>query len=101
VLKSDGERKRAARVSDDPGRYRFGVPPRPALEPASPSEPADARTTRELAEALFTDGEWRLVRIRARWRDGDREVVQAEYHAGGDTRSGAFVVDEAKMRKVG
>jgi hypothetical protein len=78
------------------------MPPRPALEPASPSEPAEAVTVRELAEVLFTDGEWRPVRIRARWRDpSGREVVQVEYHAGGDTRSGAFVMDEAKMRKVG
>lgn len=85
------------------------MPPRdprlcPALEHAHPADspdPGPADFPLGSREILFGDGEWHLVHVRAAWTDRyGRTVVSCEWHIEADTRSGAYLVDEAKMREV-
>jgi hypothetical protein len=83
------------------------MPPRdarlcPDLERALPAEGyTDYRVVRELREAVFGDGRWRPVTLRAVWRDrGGRWVAKLEWSIDGEGWTEAYVADAEKIRKV-
>jgi len=86
------------------------VPPRdprlcPALERAlpadSPGHDPGYRGERSPWLFLFGDGGRHPVTVRARWADRHgREVVEIEWHGGGDTWSEAYLADPERMREV-
>jgi hypothetical protein len=87
------------------------MPPRdprecPALEESPPGNdaPGTWRSVREPREVLFGDpaGEdWRLVTVIAWWLDLDgRPVAHMEYREGLSLRTGAYIVDQHRIRDV-
>ena len=76
----------------------------PALERAWPAAGVQDGTWRQEGipyDVLFRDGEWHPARILARWLDRHgREVVQLEWLAELDARSGEFLAEPGKTRQV-
>ena len=90
-------------------RYGRPVPSRnprlrPALERAMPADAASSTGVELACEpllVLFGDGKWHLAAVRARRKDRiDRDVIDVEWHAAGDTWGESYVCDPERMREV-
>jgi hypothetical protein len=93
-----------------PHGYARVMPPsprnRPALEVAKPGDTTrrDGGWHRDESEtgweALFGDGQWHPVDVRAWWEDDrGRAVVQLYWHAEMDTFGEAFLFDPERVRE--
>ena len=76
----------------------------PDLERALPADSkgyTDWEHVGRLCEALFGDGEWRPVTVKAQWRDRlGRAVVQLEWSIGGETYVESYLADPEKVREA-
>ena len=76
---------------------------RPALKRALPADSKDYTDWRHdgrLHEALFGDGGWHAVTVKARWRDRyGRPVVQLEWNIGAERWGECYLADPEKVRE--